>query len=54
MGVSSLALGMLLWKSFAGEPVDWVKGGATGFLLTLAVVLVVYAVKASSKIRAAR
>ena len=49
MGVSSIALGTLLWKSFAGERIDWVKGGATGFLLTLAVILVVFAVRAAAK-----
>lgn len=53
MCVSSIALGMLLWKSFAGDPVDWVKGCATGFLLTLAVVLVVFAVNAACKSRRA-
>ena len=47
--VSSIALGMLCWKSFSGESVDWVKGGATGFLLALAVVLVVLAVRVSTK-----
>ena len=46
MGVSSTALGMLLWKSFAGESVDLVKGCATGFLLSLAAVLVVLAFRA--------
>ena len=51
MGVSSIALGTLLWKSFAGERIDWVKGGATGFLLTLAVILVVFAVRAAAKRR---
>jgi len=51
MGVSSLALGMLLWKSFAGERTDWVKGGATGFLLMLAVCLVAFAVRAAAKVR---
>ena len=51
MGVSSCALGTLLWKSFAGETIDWVKGGATGFLLTLAVCLVVFAVRAAFKVR---
>ena len=45
MIVSSIALGTLLYKSFAAETIDWVKGGATGFLLTLAVVLVVFAVR---------
>ena len=49
LSVSSSALGMLCWKSFAGETIDWVKGGATGFLLTLAVVLVVHAVKAAAQ-----
>ena len=48
LGVSSLALGMLCWKSFTGETIDWVKGGATGFLLTLAIVLVCYGVKAAA------
>jgi carbon starvation protein len=51
MGVSSLALGMLLWKSFAGDEIDWVKGGATGFLLLLAVCLVAFAVRAAAKVR---
>jgi len=54
MGVSSLALGMLFWKSFSGEGVDWVKGGATGFLLALAAVLVALAVRVSAKPRGAR
>ena len=49
LSVSSIALGMLCWKSFAGERIDWVKGGATGFLLTLAVILVVFAVRAAAK-----
>lgn len=48
LGVSSLALGTLCWKSFTGEAIDWVKGGATGFLLTLAIVLVCYGVKAAA------
>ncbi len=52
MCVSSIALGMLLWKSFAGETIDWVKGCATGFLLTLAIVLVVFAVNSTCKTRA--
>ncbi len=48
MAVSSWALGSLFWKSFfSGGAIDWVKGGATGFLLTLAVVLVVYGVNAA-------
>ena len=51
MGVSSVALGTLLWKSFTGDRVDWVKGGATGFLLTLAIILVVFAVRAAVAIR---
>jgi len=51
MCVSSLALGMLLWKSFAGERTDWVKGGATGFLLVLAACLVAFAVRAAAKVR---
>ena len=51
MCVSSIALGMLFWKSFAGDTVDWVKGCATGFLLTLAVVLVVFAVNSVCKER---
>lgn len=50
MCVSSWALGTLFWKSFAGETTDWVKGGATGFLLTLAVILVVFGVKTACKI----
>ena len=49
MCVSSIALGMLFWKSFTGSPVDWVKGCATGFLLTLAVVLVAFAVNSACK-----
>ena len=49
MGVSSIALGTLLWKSFAGERTDWVKGGATGFLLTLAIILVAFAVRAAAR-----
>ena len=48
LGVSSLALGTRCWKSFTGETIDWVKGGATGFLLTLAIVLVCYGVKAAA------
>ena len=48
LAVSSWALGTLFWKSFfSGNAIDWVKGGATGFLLTLAVVLVVYGVNAA-------
>ena len=46
MAVSSLALGTLCWKSFSGETIDWVRGGATGFLLALAVALAVFGVKA--------
>ena len=49
LSVSSIALGMLCWKSFSGEKLDFVKGGATGFLLTLAVILVVFAVRAAAK-----
>ena len=49
MCVSSLALGMLLWKSFTGETIDWVKGCATGFLLALAAALVAFAVNAACK-----
>ena len=49
--VSSIALGTLLWKSFTGESIDWVKGGATGFLMALALVLVVLAVRTAAKIR---
>lgn len=45
MGVSSIALVTLLYKSFSGPQIDWVKGGATGFLLSLAVVLVIFAVR---------
>ena len=48
LGVSSLARGTLCWKSFTGETIDWVKGGATGFLLTLAIVLVCYGIKAAA------
>lgn len=51
MCVSSIALGMLFWKSFSGETIDWVKGCATGFLLTLAVILVVFAVNSACKTR---
>ena len=51
LSVSSLALGTLCWKSFTGATIDWVKGGATGFLLALAVILVVYAVKAAARVR---
>ncbi len=47
LAVSSLALGSLLWGSFAGETIDWVKGGATAFLLVLALVLIVLGAKAS-------
>ena len=50
MIVSSIALGTLLFKSFSGETIDWVKGGATGFLLTLAVVLVVFAVRQAKQL----
>ena len=49
MCVSSWALGTLFWKSIAGETIDWVKGGATLFLLTLAVILVVFGVKMARK-----
>ena len=51
MAVSSIALGMLCWKSFSGGEIDWVKGGATGFLLALAAVLVVFAVREFAKCR---
>jgi len=49
MCVSSIALGMLCWKSFSGDTTNWVRGGATGFLLTLAVCLVVFAVRSAAK-----
>ena len=45
LAVSSTALGMLLWKSFTAEKIDWVKGVATGFLLVLAAILVILAVR---------
>ncbi len=51
MAVSSTALGTLLYKSFSGGRTDWVKGGATGFLLALAVVLVAFAVRTTAKMR---
>jgi len=52
LGVSSLALGTLCFKSFTNPAgVEWVKGGATGFLLTLAVVLIVHAVRAAAHVR---
>lgn len=51
LSVSSLALGTLCWKSFAGAQVDWVKGCATGFLLALAIVLVACAVKSAAKFK---
>ncbi len=51
MCVSSIALGTLFWKSLAGERVDWVRGGATGFLMALAVVLVFFAVRSAAKMR---
>ena len=51
MTVSSIALGMLFWKSFFGETVDPVKGCATGFLMVLAIVLVVFSVNAACKTR---
>lgn len=47
MTVSSCALGTLFYKSFFGAKIDWVKGGATFFLLTLALILVVFAIKAT-------
>ncbi|MBR1920919.1 MAG: carbon starvation protein A [Kiritimatiellae bacterium] len=48
LSVSSWALGTLCWNSFfAGGQVNWVKGGATLFLLVLACSLVVLAVRAS-------
>ena len=48
MGVSSWALGTLCWTSFfSAAGVNWVKGCAALFLLTLAVVLVVYGVNAA-------
>ena len=52
--VSSLALGMLAWKSFAGEKKDFVRGGATLFLLALAAVLAVLAVRFVLRERKAR
>ena len=51
MTVSSIALGMLFWKSFFGETVDLVKGCATGFLMCLAIVLVVFSVNTACKTR---
>ena len=45
LSVSSIALGMLCWKSFTGGSIDWVKGSATGFLLVLAGVLVLFAAR---------
>jgi hypothetical protein len=36
---------MLFWKSFTAEKIDWVKGSATGFLLILAAILVIFAVR---------
>ncbi len=49
--VSSTALGLLMWKSFTGATIDWVKGGATAFLLTLAVVLVCFGARAALDLR---
>ena len=56
MGVSSWALGMLCWNSFfSGTGINWVKGCATLFLLSLAAALVVLAVRSASRdFRAAR
>lgn len=45
MIVSSIALTTLLWKSFAGPSIDWVKGVATSYLLGLAIVLIVFGVR---------
>ncbi|MCR5414867.1 MAG: carbon starvation protein A [Kiritimatiellae bacterium] len=49
--VSSTALGLLMWKSFTGDEIDWVKGGATSFLMTLAAVLVFYGAKTAINLR---
>lgn len=46
LAVSTSALGMLMWKSFTGAKIDWVKGGATAFLMSLAAILVVLAARA--------
>ncbi len=56
MCVSSWALGTLCWSSFfSGAEVNWVKGCATLFLLSLAAALVVLAVRSASRdFRAAR
>ena len=48
MCVSSWALGTICWKSFfSGASVNWIRGGATVFLLSLACALVVLAVRIS-------
>ena len=50
MCVSSWALGTLCWNSFfSGASINWVKGGATLFLLSLAFALVVLAIRVSTK-----
>lgn len=49
MGVSSWALGTLCWNSFfSGGEVNWVKGCATAFLLSLAAALVALAVRTTA------
>ena len=54
LAVSSIALGTLCWNSFTGETVDWVKGVATGFLLSLAAVLVCFGVNSAASVRGAK
>lgn len=49
MIVSSIALTTLLWKSFVGPSIDWVKGVATVYLLCLAIVLIVFGLKEAVK-----
>ena len=51
LAVSSWALGAIFIGSVSGETINWAKAGATGFLLTLAFVLVIYGVKAAVKDR---
>ena len=48
MCVSSWALGTICWNSFfSGASVNWIRGGATVFLLSLACALVVLAIRVS-------
>lgn len=52
--VSSIALGMLSWKSFNSESPDLVKGCATLFLLVLAAILAVLAARSVRRDLASR